>query len=344
MQPPPPPFSARLHLALGLVALVSGTISLLLLRRHRPFNTNNNSSSSPLLLPHTLFTFTLTLLCYVTGARAPPQFRRVINPIISGGLLALLILYLHGLASGLTLQGELALYLTGRSPLGFLDGGAYRWVGGGGDILYYCLEPSVLALGICELNGWTDMCWIWACRNKSKSGLSAISHTPTNTSPLPPTAAYENFRCLRENTATVLGTLAFAFLLSLLTSAALARALVLPQPLGGATLARNITAPLAAMIARMLGTDVAVTLLGVFGSSLYGVLVAEPRLRWYGMHKDFVVKGLAVGVSCHGLGTASLVNEPEAMAFSAVDFILCGIMTVLLFTIPPVREFFAFFA
>lgn len=98
------------------------------------------------------------------------------------------------------------------------------------------------------------------------------------------------------------------------------------------------------MIARMLGTDVAVTLLGVFSSSLYGVLVAEPRLRWYGMHKDFVVKGLAVGVSCHGLGTASLVNEPEAMAFSAVGFILCGIMTVLLFTIPPVRDFFAFLA
>ena len=98
------------------------------------------------------------------------------------------------------------------------------------------------------------------------------------------------------------------------------------------------------MIARMLKADVAVTLLGVFGSSLYGVLVAERRVQRYGMHRNFVVKGLAVGVSCHGLGTASLVNEPEAMAFSAVGFIVCGIITVLLFTVPPVRDFFALIA
>jgi hypothetical protein len=150
MQPPPPPFSPQLHLTLGLVALAAGLTSLLLFRLHP----NTNTTTSPGLLPHTLFTFALNLFCYVTGARAPPRFRRVINPIISGSLLALLLLYLHGLASGLPFQGELALYLTGRSPLGFLDAGkSYRWVGGGGDILYYCLEPSVLALGICELYG-----------------------------------------------------------------------------------------------------------------------------------------------------------------------------------------------
>lgn len=190
---------------------------------------------------------------------------------------------------------------------------------------------------MCVYAGW----WAWSGEMCCRLGLLTYLHTYTTHTEI---AAYENFRCLRENKATVLSTLTFASLLSLLTSAALSRALVLPQPLGVTTLARNITAPLAVMIARMLKVDVAVTLLGVFCSSLYGVLVAARRLKWYGMHKTFVVKGLAVGVSCHGLGTASLVNEPKAMAFSAVGFIFCGIMTVLLFTIPPVRDFFALIA
>lgn len=137
-----------------------------------------------------------------------------------------------------------------------------------------------------------------------------------------------------------LGTLAFATIFSLFTSAALARALVLPRATGAATLARNITAPLAAMIADMLNVDVPITLLAVFTSSLYGVLVGDRRLRWYKMDHDFIVKGMAIGVSSHGLGTASLVNEPEAMAFSAVAFLLCGILTVLLFTIQAACDFF----
>lgn len=149
IQPPPPPFSARLHAGLGLVTLASAVASILIARLHRGFN----PTTSPLALPETLFTCALTLLCYITGARAPARFRRVINPIISGSLLALLCLYLHGLATGRTLGAELEAYL---SPLDFRPHTPYRWVGGGGDILFYALQPSVLALGVGKYV-WDDL-------------------------------------------------------------------------------------------------------------------------------------------------------------------------------------------
>lgn len=100
--------------------------------------------------PQTLFGLSLTLMCYVTAAKAPRRIRNVFQPITWSCLLALLGLYLHGLAIGKRLHAALADYLTERSPLDFQAHVAYRWFGGGGDILLYCLQPSVLALGICE--------------------------------------------------------------------------------------------------------------------------------------------------------------------------------------------------
>jgi len=39
---------------------------------------------------------------------------------------------------------------------------------------------------------------------------------------------------------------------------------------------------------------------------------------------DPVVKGLAVGTSAHGLGTAALVDDPDAFSFAAIAMALVG--------------------
>lgn len=53
--------------------------------------------------------------------------------------------------------------------------------------------------------------------------------------------------------------------------------------------------------------------------------------------KDPAARGLAQGGSAHGLGTAAMVNEPTAFAFSAVAMALTATASTVLVSIPVVR-------
>ncbi|CAN0357519.1 unnamed protein product, partial [Ectocarpus sp. 13 AM-2016] len=53
--------------------------------------------------------------------------------------------------------------------------------------------------------------------------------------------------------------------------------------------------------------------------------------------KDPATRGLAQGGSAHGLGTAAMVNEPTAFAFSAVSMALTATASTVLVSIPLVR-------
>lgn len=53
---------------------------------------------------------------------------------------------------------------------------------------------------------------------------------------------------------------------------------------------------------------------------------------------DPAARGLAQGGSAHGLGTAAMVNEPTAFAFSAVAMALTATASTVLVSIPPIRS------
>lgn len=54
--------------------------------------------------------------------------------------------------------------------------------------------------------------------------------------------------------------------------------------------------------------------------------------------KDPAARGLAQGSSAHGLGTAAMVNEPTAFAFSAVAMALTATTSTILVSIPVVKK------
>lgn len=57
----------------------------------------------------------------------------------------------------------------------------------------------------------------------------------------------------------------------------------------------------------------------------------------FGRVKNPAARGLAQGGSAHGLGTAAMVDEPTAFAFSAVAMALTATASTVLVSIPPVR-------
>lgn len=55
--------------------------------------------------------------------------------------------------------------------------------------------------------------------------------------------------------------------------------------------------------------------------------------------KDDVTIGLSIGASAHGLGAASVSNEPVQFSAAVVSMTLTGLFTVILLAIEPVRLF-----
>ena len=168
---------------------------------------------------------------------------------------------------------------------------------GGGDLLLGLLGPSILAMAV---------------------------------------QVYERRALLAKNLGKVLGTCLGASAFGLFSSAALSRALALPPALGKATLSRCITTPLAMAVAGLVGADAGIAVLVVVLTGLLGANAGAARLASYGV-SDPVSKGLAMGASAHGIGTASLAEEPEPLAFAAMAMALTGVMTTVLVTLPPVR-------
>ena len=168
---------------------------------------------------------------------------------------------------------------------------------GGGDILLGLLSPSILAMAV---------------------------------------QVYERRALLTQNLGKIMGTCLGASVFGLFSSAALSRVLDLPPALGKATLSRCITTPLAMAVAGLVGADAGIAVLVVVLTGLLGANAGAARLASYGV-SDPVSKGLAMGASAHGIGTASLAEEPESLAFAAVAMALTGVMTTVLVTVPPVR-------
>jgi putative effector of murein hydrolase len=102
-------------------------------------------------------------------------------------------------------------------------------------------------------------------------------------------------------------------------------------------LSRNITSPLAMAMATMLNANVSLAVSMVVVTGLLGANFGATILSAVGI-TDPVARGLAVGASAHGLGTAALVNEKEAFPFAGAAMALSAFAATIAVAIPPVRH------
>lgn len=150
---------------------------------------------------------------------------------------------------------------------------------------------------------------------------------------------YHRRALIAQNLAVVVGTNLFSAAFSLLGTAVLARALGLAAGLRTSTVMRNVTMALGLPLFEMLGganASVAVAMIiltGILGQNFGQILMDRFRVR------DPVARGLAMGISGHGLGTAALAQtEKDAFPFSALAMALNGSFAVCLAALPPFRR------
>ncbi|GLQ30972.1 LrgB family protein [Litoribrevibacter albus] len=100
---------------------------------------------------------------------------------------------------------------------------------------------------------------------------------------------------------------------------------------------KSVTTPIALSIAESINAIPSLTAAFVLITGVVGAVVAEPLFRLIN-EQDDGIKGMAIGISAHGVGTAKALEiSPQCGAFSALSMGLTGAYTALV--LPYAMEF-----
>jgi predicted murein hydrolase (TIGR00659 family) len=129
-------------------------------------------------------------------------------------------------------------------------------------------------------------------------------------------------------------SLVFAMLVggavSIVLSVGLAKLLDAPPVVLASLLPKSVTAPIAMGIAEQVGGSPTLAAIFTLTTGIIGALVATPLLNVLGM-RDWAVRGFAVGVAAHGIGTARAYSvHPRAGAYASLGMGLHALAGALL--------------
>ncbi|KAI8609728.1 LrgB-like family-domain-containing protein [Chytriomyces sp. MP71] len=126
---------------------------------------------------------------------------------------------------------------------------------------------------------------------------------------------------------------------SLFATAGLARAFSIESTLVRRSIVlRTVTTPIAVASVSYVDGDASIASLTAILTGVFTVAVWRLVLRLC-RAEDAYVRGLAMGASAHGIGTATLLmEEAEAAPFAPVAFVVVGIASSALLAIPPFQR------
>ena len=181
-----------------------------------------------------------------------------------------------------------------------ISGISYQTFEKGSELVSFMLEPSVVALGY---------------------------------------VLYEQLAYLRGNVVSILTSVFIGSVVGIMSVIILAKLTGADQVLIHSLEPKSVTTPIAMSIAEQSGGNASLTAVIVLFCGIFGSIVGPPILRLLGI-KSSVAKGLAMGASAHGVGTAKAMEMGVIEgALSGLAIGLMGVMTALL--IPIVHQLFS---
>jgi predicted murein hydrolase (TIGR00659 family) len=138
---------------------------------------------------------------------------------------------------------------------------------------------------------------------------------------------YRQRRILVKRLPVVVASVMSGSLVSIVSVVAVARLLSLDETILVSLAPKSVTAPIAIEISRIAGGDQALTAAFVIVTGLLGSMLGPWFLSTIGVH-DPVARGLAVGNTSHGQGTAMMLLEGETPGtLSGVSMALTAVFT-----------------
>jgi predicted murein hydrolase (TIGR00659 family) len=117
---------------------------------------------------------------------------------------------------------------------------------------------------------------------------------------------------------------------SVLVAISVARLFEAPPAMVASLLPKSVTAPIAMAISQQAGGSATLTAIFTVSTGIIGALVATPLLNLLGI-KDWAVRGFAVGVAAHGIGTARAYSvDARAGAYASLGMGLHAIFGAIL--------------
>lgn len=138
---------------------------------------------------------------------------------------------------------------------------------------------------------------------------------------------YRHRELLRRYAPAILAGVAAGSLASMLSAALIALLAGLPREIVLSIVPKSVTIPFAVEIARIHGGSPALASAFVVATGTLGSVIGGSLLTWAGV-RDPVARGLALGTSCHGQGTAMAFLEGEEQgSMAGLAMTLAGIIT-----------------
>ncbi|MEG6521001.1 LrgB family protein [Desulfotomaculum sp. 1211_IL3151] len=147
---------------------------------------------------------------------------------------------------------------------------------------------------------------------------------------------HKNAQVLKRYLVPILSGIFLGVLSTLLSVAALAKLLGLDPVITLSMLPKSVTVPIAVEITRIVGGDPALTAAFVVATGTGGSMIAFWLLDLFKIQNP-ICRGLAIGATAHGQGTAIAIQEGELQgAMSGIAMALAAIFTSFLapFLIP----------
>lgn len=150
---------------------------------------------------------------------------------------------------------------------------------------------------------------------------------------------YEQLSYLKGNVLSILTSIFIGSVVGIMSVIILAKLTGADEMLIHSLEPKSVTTPIAMSIAEQSGGNVSLTAVIVIFCGIFGSIVGPPILRLLGIQSS-VAKGLAMGASAHGVGTAKAIEMGAIEgALSGLAIGLMGVMTALL--IPIVHQLFS---
>lgn len=141
---------------------------------------------------------------------------------------------------------------------------------------------------------------------------------------------YRNITKLKQMLVPLLVCLPIGSLIAILSVYALGHVTDLSQAMQLSLLPKSVTTPIAMGIAEQINGLPSLAAVFVLLTGMVGTLIAAPLLDIFRVH-DVRVRGFAVGLSLHGIGTARMLQiSQEAGAFSGLAMALNGSLSAVL--------------
>ncbi|MCB6184685.1 LrgB family protein [Leeia sp. TBRC 13508] len=139
---------------------------------------------------------------------------------------------------------------------------------------------------------------------------------------------YKNFRILKKYPLTILAGVLCSFIFGVLSTLLIQSCLVLPTAVSNSLIVKFVTTPFANLVYQKIGGDQSLTIFFVLLTGILGMIICPFIFRLIGIQNG-VAKGVVLGATAHGIGTAKAYEYgEESAAISSVVMSLVGICLI----------------